>query len=269
MTPTSARAWLTTVPLAHRGLWGDDVPENSLAAFAAANRAGVGIELDVRAASDGRPVVFHDRRLARLTGATGTVDAHTSGELGELLLGTSDQRIPPLAAALAAAGDVPVMVEVKVERAGAGRVSPAVAAALAGHDGPTCVASFNPAVLRWFRRNRPDVPRVLVAAARQLGRSTGPPGRDDGGASGRGSVLATGGTIRLVDPVAISVAVGSLESPVVTRYRSRGGVVVAWTIRTAEQLAQARTHADGLIFEGLAVGRVGEQAPGFDDPVPG
>jgi glycerophosphoryl diester phosphodiesterase len=33
-------SWLVDVPLAHRGLHGDGVPENSLPAFAAAATAG-------------------------------------------------------------------------------------------------------------------------------------------------------------------------------------------------------------------------------------
>ncbi|MBE6699047.1 MAG: glycerophosphodiester phosphodiesterase, partial [Ruminococcaceae bacterium] len=46
---------------AHRGLHnGKDAPENSLAAFEAACRAGYGIELDVQLSRDGTVMVFHD-----------------------------------------------------------------------------------------------------------------------------------------------------------------------------------------------------------------
>ena len=55
LTPVPRRplpGWVTDVPLAHRGLWSDDgPPENSLAAFAAARDAGVGVELDVHLTS--------------------------------------------------------------------------------------------------------------------------------------------------------------------------------------------------------------------------
>ena len=45
---------------AHRGLHGNGVPENSLAAFSAAADAGYGIELDVQLSRDGVVMVFHD-----------------------------------------------------------------------------------------------------------------------------------------------------------------------------------------------------------------
>jgi hypothetical protein len=48
-------SWLVDVPLAHRGLHGDGVPENSLPAFAAAAAAGYGGELDVARRGAGPP----------------------------------------------------------------------------------------------------------------------------------------------------------------------------------------------------------------------
>ena len=51
---------------AHRGLHnGKDAPENSLAAFERACRAGYGIELDVQLSRDGKVMVFHDYTLVR------------------------------------------------------------------------------------------------------------------------------------------------------------------------------------------------------------
>ena len=47
-------------PYAHRGLWGGDVPENSLAAFKRAAERGLAIELDVQLSRDGVVMVFHD-----------------------------------------------------------------------------------------------------------------------------------------------------------------------------------------------------------------
>ncbi|MEE8246246.1 MAG: glycerophosphodiester phosphodiesterase family protein, partial [Alphaproteobacteria bacterium] len=88
--------WLCATPFAHRGLHEEGVPENSLAAFEAALRAGYGIELDVRLAADGVPVVFHDASLERLTGRAAPVSAFTSAELARFRLGDSDQRIPRL-----------------------------------------------------------------------------------------------------------------------------------------------------------------------------
>jgi glycerophosphoryl diester phosphodiesterase len=51
--------------IAHRGVWGAGVPENSLAAFEQAIDLGADmIELDVRRTRDRQPIVFHDAELA-------------------------------------------------------------------------------------------------------------------------------------------------------------------------------------------------------------
>jgi glycerophosphoryl diester phosphodiesterase len=87
--------------LAHRGDW-SEAPENTLAAFAAAERAGADmIELDVRVTADGAVAVLHDPTLERVWGRPQAVAGLTRGELGE---------IPELADALAAVR-IPVMVD--------------------------------------------------------------------------------------------------------------------------------------------------------------
>lgn len=55
----------------HRGLWlynGNELPENSMGAFIAADRACIaGIETDVRMTKDGVPVLLHDQTIGRTT----------------------------------------------------------------------------------------------------------------------------------------------------------------------------------------------------------
>ena len=63
--------------LAHRGLHATQ-PENTMGAFAAAQKLGVdGIETDVRLSADGRPVIMHDR----VTPAGRAVSAITHREI--------------------------------------------------------------------------------------------------------------------------------------------------------------------------------------------
>ena len=54
--------------IAHRGLHGTGVPENSLAAFELAAQRGFAIELDVRFTADRKMVVFHDADARRMCG---------------------------------------------------------------------------------------------------------------------------------------------------------------------------------------------------------
>mgnify|MGYP004573844539 FL=1 len=39
--------WLKTTPIAHRGLWGNGIPENSSLAYEAAAKVGSPIEIDL------------------------------------------------------------------------------------------------------------------------------------------------------------------------------------------------------------------------------
>ena len=102
---------------AHRGLWDDGIPENSLTAFRGAEENGFGIELDVQAGKDGVALVFHDETLDRMTGRSGRVEEITLDELGLLRLGQSDEQIPTLEVALSAIhSETPILVEIKTRR---------------------------------------------------------------------------------------------------------------------------------------------------------
>ncbi|WP_350342782.1 glycerophosphodiester phosphodiesterase [Proteinivorax tanatarense] len=70
--------------LAHRGN-SEVAPENTMAAFKSAVDAGAdGVELDVQLSKDGVPVIFHDEKLNRITGAKGYLKNYTYKQLREL-----------------------------------------------------------------------------------------------------------------------------------------------------------------------------------------
>jgi glycerophosphoryl diester phosphodiesterase len=84
--------------LAHRGDW-SKAPENTVAAFEAAERAGADmIELDVRLTSDGRVAVVHDPTLERIWGLRAAVASTTFDEVRALRSG--EHRIATLSEAL-------------------------------------------------------------------------------------------------------------------------------------------------------------------------
>jgi glycerophosphoryl diester phosphodiesterase len=169
--------------IAHRGSSGT-APENTLAAFRRAVRDGAGvIELDVRLSADGEPVVFHDRRLERMTGGRGSVKGTTAVELEKLPVRWPSGRldasatIPRLATVLrtlppAMGLDIEVKTDgdhgrsaVMVKRLGE------LLHSVAGTR-KILVSSFDHAFLRRFHRDHPGVALgVLYAAARDRGRA--------------------------------------------------------------------------------------------------
>jgi glycerophosphoryl diester phosphodiesterase len=106
--------------LAHRGDW-SGAPENTLAAFAAAEHAGADlIELDIRLTADGELAVVHDPTLERVWGLPQAVAETGLPEVRALRLG--GHGIPTLAEALDA-----VSIGVMVDYTTADVVEPALA----------------------------------------------------------------------------------------------------------------------------------------------
>ncbi|MDP3492993.1 MAG: glycerophosphodiester phosphodiesterase family protein, partial [Hyphomonadaceae bacterium] len=135
---------------AHRGLWGGDAPENSLAAFEAAKAAGVGVELDVRLTADGVPVVFHDAGLERMCGHRELLARVMSADLAQYKL-PDGSAIPTLAQVLGVMGDMPVLIELKVDGP-ADDIADRVADTIEGPRGLYGVMSFDePTVARLCR----------------------------------------------------------------------------------------------------------------------
>lgn len=148
---------------AHRGLHGDGVPENSLAAFERAAAAGYGMELDVQLTCDGRLVVFHDETLRRVCGVEGRLCDMTYDQLRAAPL-PDGSAIPLFADVLALVnGRVPLIVEIK-HHGGAERNARAALEALQGYAGPYCVESFHPLAVRYFKKHAPNIVRGQLAS---------------------------------------------------------------------------------------------------------
>jgi glycerophosphoryl diester phosphodiesterase len=137
---------------AHRGMHGGKVMENTIEAFEKAVENGYGIELDVQLSADGQAVVFHDYTLFRLFGETKSVCELTAEELAQYGIPTLEEALKVID------GKVPLIVELKGE-SGDVSVAPITAEVLDEYSGDYCVESFNPMLLRWFAKHRPDMAR--------------------------------------------------------------------------------------------------------------
>ena len=151
-------------PYAHRGLWNDLLPENSLGAFRAAAERGFAIELDIQLSRDGVVMVFHDYTLDRVCGRAGKVCDLTAAELGNIsLCGVENEHIPTLREVLEVVdGRVPLLIELKGE-SGDTSLVPAALKTLEGYHGLWCMESFNPLLLRAVKKQAPHVVRGLLS----------------------------------------------------------------------------------------------------------
>lgn len=223
---------------AHRGLHRQDksVPENSLEAFRAAVEIGYGVEMDVHLTVDGELVVFHDDTLDRVCGVPGAIEEKTLAELRELRLCGTDSGIPTLAEALdVLGGRVPLILEIK--RGSHNReLCEKTYAVLCGYAGPVCIESFDPFIVRWFRRHAPELVRGQL--------SMPPEGYGDSTSKLNAFLVGNLFTNVLSRPQFIAYQIG--EKPLTVRLCERMGAMrAAWTSHAWDQ----EQKNDMVIFE--------------------
>ena len=215
---------------AHRGLHRPGVPENSLAAFRAAIEAGAGIECDVRLSGDDKVVVFHDHNLRRLCASALAVETTPAAILAGQKLFDTGEHIPWLPELLElAAGQVPMLIELKCRGGNAAKLAKAVATELTGYAGPVGVMSFEPAAVKWFSRHLPAMRRGLVI-------------------SERASAFDRWRSIAKASPHFLAVDRAALGWSWVAKQREQRWIY-SWTIRTPAERETAEVHADVLIWE--------------------
>ena len=248
--------WLLDKPFAHRGLFTDERPENSLAAIEAAAHAGFPVEIDVQVTADGKAMVFHDWNLKRLTGRDVRVRTLPAAEIRTLRLLNTDQHIPILEDVLdLVAGRIPVLIEIK-NRKRPCALEPELARLLTRYQGPFAIQSFNPFSLGWFRRRHPEISRGQISCSFDT----------DDMATWKKKILSNYGMNWLSRPHFISHHWKQLPGLVPTFLRKRCHLpLLAWTIRSEDETAGALRYADNIIFEGFV-----PHSPGFSatpDPV--
>ena len=212
------------VNVAHRGLHTMDksVPENSIPAFRAAVERGYGVEFDVHITADGELVVFHDDTLLRMCGDDRCIDDLTLAELAQYSLAGTEEKIPLLSEALAVVGGkTPIVLELK-----RGKQNRALCektrAALLEYPGDVCIESFDPTIVRWWRKNAPEVLRGQLSCTE----------KKFGGALPKPAAFALSRLLTnfLCRPQFIAYGVEGGKKPLTVRFcEALGAMRVCWT----------------------------------------
>ncbi len=229
---------------AHRGLHSPGIPENSLSAFRAAMAAGYGIELDAHLLKDGNLAVIHDSSLVRTTGMQGKIEDLYTEDLWKYALEGTSETIPTLREVLALLeGKVPVILELKASVNNVEVLTRNACQLMDTYPGLYCIESFDPRVVRWLRKNRPDVLRGQLA---------------------ENYFRTKGSKLPFVLKFVMSrqmLNFLTLPDFVSYRYRDRkclsnflvrklwGGARVTWTVDTPEDLKKARKEGWIPVFE--------------------
>lgn len=236
-----------TAPLAHRGLHGAEIPENSRASFMAAIEHGYGIELDLQLSADGEAMVFHDYNLKRLTGVNGPIRQQTAAALANLKL-ANGEGIPTLSDVLnLVAGRAPLLVEIKDQDGilgpNVGELEARTAEVIANYSGPLALMSFNPHAVYALQKLAPTVPRGLTT--RHFTNAKWP--------------LVPAKRLAELDDIPDFEACGAtflshhhetLNMPRVAEIKATGVPILCWTVKNETDSQAAKKIADNITFEG-------------------
>ena len=158
----SFKKWLYS----HRGLHDIEkgIPENTIPAFKKAVEKGYGIELDVHLTLDERAVVFHDDTLINASDTDIQIKDLKYDQLKEYKLFNTDNNIPLFTDVLdTVSGKVPLIVELKTCKDYI-RLCEKVSEILSAYEGMYCIESFDPRIVKWFRKNKPGIVRGQLSA---------------------------------------------------------------------------------------------------------
>ena len=238
----SVLSWLTSQPIAHRGLYdpAEGAPENSLAAFRRAVARTIPFEFDVQCSADGCPIVWHDAKVKLPEGTVTSVPELSSNELTKLHIGDTEERVPTLAQVLEVAdGEVPIVVDVR--RYGFdrhGRLERAIVAELRHYPGPAALQSFDPfAVFRFGR----------LAGDRRVGQASGELHSANALVAAIGRAMPTN---IITHPDFISYEITRLPSFWTDFWRRRGVPVLAFPVEDERDEQRASRLADNFFFSG-------------------
>ena len=148
--------------IAHRGLWNDKYPENSVGSFKRCIARGVPIELDVHVLKDNSLVVIHDPNTFRMTGKEIILKNAVYDDIKELKLKGTEYGIPKFSEVLELVdGKVLLDIEVKYDVKNF-KICREISKLLDKYNGNFIIKSFNPIYVMWFRIFRPNYIRGLL-----------------------------------------------------------------------------------------------------------
>lgn len=232
-------SWLVQQPIAHRGLFTDKIPENSLSAFKNAIKSKLPIELDVTILTDGTVVVFHDEKLARLTGKDGFISNCSYADIAKLTLSGTKEKIPTLKEALEVIdGKVPILIEIK-NFGKVGAIEKAVWKALQGYRGEYAIQSFNPYTLEWFKKNAPKIKRGQLSCFFKNKEITGVK---------RFSLKRMLLNKKISEPNFINYAAEDMPNKYVKKYYGKIPVL-AYTIESEADESRLENYVDNIVFD--------------------
>ena len=231
-------SWLINKPIAHRGLWGGSVVENTREAYSLAADKGIPIEIDLYLTKDFELVSFHDKTLKRMTGQDGYIYDYTLDELKNFKIIGTDETIPTFKEVLTIAeGKCPVMIELKQQPI-PGMVEKVVEE-LKDFKGEYAIQSFDPRYIIALKKIAPHIIRGVLSTCYFEKESF----------ISR-FIVSKMALNFLAKPDFISVRHNDYP---VKKSKAKNKVKLAWTITSKEDYEKVKPFVDNVIYEGFEI----------------
>ncbi len=231
-------SWLINKPIAHRGLWGGSVVENTRLAYSLAAEKGIPIEIDLYLTKDLQLVSFHDKTLKRMTGVDGNIFDYTLEELQAFKIIGTDETIPTFKEVLQIAeGKCPIMIELK-QQPHPGMVEKVVDA-LKYFKGEYAIQSFDPRYIISLKKIAPDIIRGILSTSYFEKESFL-----------TRFIVSKMALNFLAKPDFISVRYNDYP---VKKCKAKNKVKLAWTVTSQEIYDEVKPFVDNVIYEGFEI----------------
>ncbi len=228
----TADSWILTRPIAHRGLHGDSIPENSMSAYKAAIDGNYPIEMDIQMSKDGVLFCFHDDTATRVAGVDKYLRDMTAEEISALDIG--GEGVPTFEEFLKLVnGQVPILIEIKQQKEKG--VEQKTIDALKDYTGEFAIQSFDPFVMIKIKKLAPHVLRG------QLGSSSTNKGI-------KWWIVETLPLNFISKPDFIHYNLWDMP---LKKSTSNGLPTICYTIRTEEELEKVKTLGHNFVFENV------------------
>lgn len=235
--------WIKEIPIAHRGLYNEKYPENSIGAFKNAVNHKYSIELDVQFTKDKKIVVFHDSNLYRMTKDERNIYDIDYEELKKLRLLNSDEKIPTIEEVLkTVGGKVGIAIEIKNSK-DIFDLCEGVHNIVENYNGKFSIQSFNPFVLIWYKNNANHILRGQIAGLPRYSYRT----------LNWCKKFALKNMILnfKTKPDYIAYSIRGIDKPRIACLRNKGMPIISWTIKNKSDMIYAYKYSDNIIFEGF------------------
>ena len=226
-----------TKPIAHRGLWGGKILENSLTAYNNAILHGYPIEIDLYSSTDGEIFCFHDKTLNRMTGVDGYIYQKSSKEINSYRLLNSDEKIPTLREVLKLCENkVPLLIEIKDQPDK--KIVERILDILKDYSGEFAIQSFNPLYINKVKKLAPEFIRGILSSNDYEDLKNEKPHIR--------FIIKNMALNFLIKPDFVSYKYTGIP---LSKRKTKNKAVLSWTVTDEKTYARIKPHVTNVIFE--------------------